>query len=478
IVDVKDFDTPINSFETFRDDLTTRILIDVDGDYDYYYNQEGNTLKLNVDKKQIVSVIKEDKTYNGKTFSLNFQNISVRRALQIIANFNNFNLITSDTVEGDITLRLDDVPWDQALEKILQIKGLGKRLDGNILMIAPAEELAIRESQELKNKQEVEELAPTYTEYIQINYAKAAVIAELLKNEDSTLLTKRGSVSIDERTNMLLLKDTVESIENIHRLVKVIDIPIRQVLIEARVVTVRDNIAQDLGIRWGFSDQQGNDGSSGTLIGADKIANGIIPSLDERLNVNLPARNNNAASIAFHVAKLADGTLLDLELSALEQEDKAEVVASPRLLASNQQKSYIEQGVEIPFVQSTSSGATSVTFKKAVLLLEVTPQITPDNRIILDLRITQDSKGETVATAVGNAVSIDTQRIGTQALVKNGDTIVLGGIYQQQIVNNVNKVPILGDIPFLGYLFRNTQQKNERRELLIFVTPKIIEPQL
>ncbi|WP_133405539.1 type IV pilus secretin PilQ [Parashewanella tropica] len=478
IVDVNDFDTPIKSFETFRDDLISRVMVDVDGEYEYRYNQEGNTLRLNVDKVVREAAIKKEKTYSGKAFTLNFQNISVRTALQIIADMNQFNLIVSDTVEGDITLRLDQVPWDQALDLILQTKGLGKRIEGNILMVAPAEELAIRESQQLKNKQEVEKLAPLFSEYIQINYAKAINIASLLKNEDSSLLTKRGSVAVDERTNTLLVKDTADTIESVHRLVKIIDVPIRQVEIEARVVTVRDNVAEDLGVRWGFSDQQGRDGTSGSLEGANAIANGRIPSLSDRLNVNLPARNDNAAGIAFHVAKLADGTLLDLELSALEQEDKAEIVASPRLTVSNQQKGYISQGIEIPFVQATSSGATSVTFKPAVLLLEVVPQITPDNRVILDLKITQDSRGETVPTAVGDAVSIDTQRIGTQALVKNGDTIVLGGIYQRNLINNVSKVPILGDIPYLGYLFRNTQEKNERRELLIFVTPKIVTYQL
>ena len=479
IVDVNDFDTPVKSFETFRDDLTSRILVDVAGDYGYTYNQDGNTLRLFVDEKEPEVITEEEKTYNGRVFSLNFQNISVRSALQMIADFNQFNLIVSDSVDGDVTLRLDDVPWDQALDLIMQTKGLDKRIEGNILMVAPAEELAIRESNELKNKKEVEELAPLYSEYVQINYAKAEDLAELLKGEDSSLLSKRGTVAVDVRTNTLLIKDTKESIENVHRLVKILDIPIKQVLIEARVVTVRDNIAEDLGVRWGFTDQQDNDGTSGTLEGANDISNGDIPSISDRLNVNLPAPSEiRPASIAFKVADFADGTILDLELSALEREDKAEIVASPRLLTSNQTKGYISQGVEIPYVESTSSGATSVTFKPAVLLLEVTPQITPDNRIILDLVITQDSAGQTVTTPTGNAVAIDTQRIGTQALVKNGETIVLGGIYQQQIIDNVNKVPILGDVPFLGYLFRNSQKRNERRELLIFVTPKIVTEEL
>ncbi len=478
VMDVQDFSTPVKNFETFKDDLTTRIIVDVSGNYEFNYKQEDNLFRLSINKVERTVATKDIKKYNGKTLSLNFQNISVRTVLQIIADYNNFNLVTSDTVEGDITLRLDDVPWDQALDLILQTKGLDKRIEGNILMVAPSEELAIRESQNLKSKQEVKELAPLYSEYLQINYAKATDIAELLKGTDSSLLSPRGSVAVDERTNTVLVKDTAEIIENIHRLVEVLDIPIRQVLIESRMVTVKDDVSEDLGIRWGVTDQQGDKGTSGSLEGAGDIANGTIPSLDNRLNVNLPAAVTNPTSIAFHVAKLADGTILDLELSALEQENKGEIIASPRITTSNQKSAYIEQGVEIPYVQSTSSGATSVTFKKAVLSLRVTPQITPDNRVILDLEITQDSQGKTVDTPTGPAVAIDTQRIGTQVLVDNGETIVLGGIYQQNLISRVSKVPILGDIPLVGFLFRNSTDKNERQELLIFVTPKIVNEKL
>ncbi|WP_394205621.1 type IV pilus secretin PilQ [Shewanella waksmanii] len=478
VMDVQDFATPVNSFETFKEELTTRILVDVSGQYEYNYKQEGSLFRLSVKKAERMTVVKEEKKYEGRSLSLNFQSISVRTVLQIIADYNDFNLVTSDTVEGDITLRLDDVPWDQALDLILQTKGLDKRVEGNILMIAPAEELAIRESQELKNQQEVKELAPLFSEYLQINYAKATDIAELLKGDESSLLSSRGSVAVDERTNTLLVKDTEETLENVHRLIEVLDIPIRQVLIESRMVTVKDDVSEDLGIRWGVTDQQGNKGTSGSLEGANDIANGIVPSLGDRLNVNLPAAVANPTSIAFHVAKLADGTLLDLELSALEVESKGEIIASPRITTSNQKAAYIEQGVEIPYVESASSGATTVQFKKAVLSLRVTPQITPDNRVILDLEITQDSQGKTVDTPLGQAVSIDTQRIGTQVLVDHGETIVLGGIYQQQLINRVSKVPVLGDIPFVGYLFRNTSDKNERQELLIFVTPKIVSEEI
>ncbi|WP_371931164.1 type IV pilus secretin PilQ [Shewanella sp. ULN5] len=478
VMDVEDFATPVSSFETFKEDLTSRILVDVNGNYEYNYKQDGNVFKVNIDKIERLAVAKEDKKYNGRSLSLNFQSISVRTVLQIIADYNNFNLVTSDTVEGDITLRLDDVPWDQALDLILQTKGLDKRIEGNILMVAPSEELAIRESNDLKNKQEVKELAPLYSEFLQINYAKALDIAELLKGTDSSLLSSRGSVAVDARTNTLLVKDTAEILESIHRLIEVLDIPIKQVLIESRMVTVKDDVSEDLGIRWGITDQQGTKGTSGSLEGAGSIAGGIIPGLDDRLNVNLPAAVSNPTSIAFHVAKLADGTVLDLELSALEQENKGEIIASPRITTSNQKAAYIEQGVEIPYVESASSGATSVSFKKAVLSLRVTPQITPDNRVILDLEITQDSQGKTVQTPTGEAVSIDTQRIGTQVLVDNGETIVLGGIYQQNLISRVSKVPVLGDIPLVGFLFRNTTDRNERQELLIFVTPKIISEKL
>lgn len=478
VMDVYDFATPVKSFETFKDDLTTRFVVDIEGNYEYNYQQDGSLFILSMKKSKRMNIVKEEKKYDGRSLSLNFQNISVRTVLQIIADYNDFNLVTSDTVEGDITLRLDDVPWDQALDLILQAKGLDKRIEGNILMIAPSEEIAIRESQELKNKQEVKELAPLYSEYLQINYAKATDIAGLLKGEDSSLLSSRGSVAVDERTNTLLVKDTEETLENIHRLIEVLDIPIKQVLIEARMVTVKDDISEDLGVRWGITDQQGDKGTSGSLEGANDIANGTIPSIGDRLNVNLPAAVANPTSIAFHVAKLADGTVLDLELSALEQENKGEIIASPRITTSNQKAAFIEQGVEIPYVEASSSGATTVSFKKAVLSLRVTPQITPDNRVILDLEITQDSQGKTVDTPTGQAVSIDTQRIGTQVLVDHGETIVLGGIYQQQMISRVSKVPLLGDIPYLGFMFRNTSDKNERQELLIFVTPKIVSEAL
>ncbi|KPH89914.1 type IV pilus secretin PilQ family protein [Pseudoalteromonas sp. SIMBA_153] len=472
-LDVLDFGTVVSSIETFKEDNLTRIVIEPNKAFAYTYQQIENIFTLTVEKDETQNgFLDGGKEYLGRPMTLNFQDISVRAVLQIIAGYNDFNLVTSDSVTGNITLRLDGVPWDQALDVVLRIKGLDKRMDGSILMVAPSEELAAREAKELKAKQQVEDLEPLYSEYIRLNYAKAEDFADLLKTDTNSIITARGSVSVDQRTNTLLMKDTAKSIESVRRMVETLDIPVKQVVIEARMVTVRDNVTEDLGVRWGFSDQQGSDGVSGTLEGAETISNGNIPSLSDRLNVNLPVANPSA-SIGMHIAKLANGTLIDLELTALEEENKGEIIASPRITAANQQKARIEQGTEIPYVESASSGATTVSFKKAVLSLEVTPHITPDNKVILNLIITQDTRGDTVQTGTGPAVAIDTQQIETQVLVENGQTVVLGGIFQQQIINSTKKVPLLGDLPYVGRLFKSTSEFNEKRELLIFVTPKI-----
>jgi type IV pilus assembly protein PilQ len=472
-LDVLDFGTVVSKIETFKEEGLSRIVIEPNAAFTFTYQQIDNILTLTVAKDETQNAYLDGgKEYQGRPMTLNFQDISVRAVLQIIAGYNDFNLVTSDSVTGNITLRLDGVPWDQALDVVLRIKGLDKRMDGSILMVAPAEELAAREAKELKAKQDVQNLEPLYSEYIRLNYAKAEEFADLLKTDTSSIITQRGSVSVDKRTNTLLIKDTAKSIENVRRMVETLDIAVKQVVIESRMVTVRDNVKEDLGVRWGFSDQQGSDGVSGTLEGANTISNGIIPSLSDRLNVNLPV-TNPSASIGIHIAKLANGTLIDLELTALEEENRGEIIASPRITTANQQQARIEQGTEIPYVESASSGATTVSFKKAVLSLQVTPHITPDNKVILDLIITQDTRGDTVQTGTGPAVAIDTQQIETQVLVENGQTIVLGGIFQQQIINSTKKVPLLGDIPYIGRLFKSTSEFNEKRELLIFVTPKI-----
>ena len=477
-LDVVDFGTIVKGIETFKEGASTRLVIDTTAEFTFTYQQIDNIFTLNVERDTTNrSILGGGKEYKGRAISLNFQDIPVRTVLQIIADYNGFNLVTSDSVTGNITLRLDGTPWDQALDIVLRVKGLDKRMDGNILMVAPTDELAAREARELEAKQTVADLEPLYSDFLAVNYAKAADIAKLLSNKDATLLSSRGSVNVDERTNTILIKDTAVNIENVRKLIERLDVPVRQVLIESRMVTVRDSVSDELGIRWGFSDQQSgsssNKGSSGSAGGANDIANGVIPPIDDRWNVNLPV-TNPAGSIAFHIARLADGTLLDLELSALEQENKGEIIASPRITTANQKEARIEQGVEIPYVQAASSGATTVEFKKAVLSLTVTPQITPDNKIILDLVITQNTRGETVQTPTGPATAIDTQQIQTQVLVDNGETIVLGGIYQQQVLSTVSKVPLFGDIPYVGALFRSTREINEKNELLIFVTPKII----
>ncbi|MFT5756233.1 MAG: type IV pilus assembly protein PilQ [Alteromonadaceae bacterium] len=470
-LDVTDFGTLVSGIETFKEGRNARLVVDIDSEFTFKHQQLNNVFSIVVSKKiKNPSYLGDADDFSGKAISLNFQDISVRTVLQIIADYNGFNLVTSDTVAGNITLRLDGVPWDQALDIILKVKGLDKRMEGNILMVAPSDELAAREARDLQVLQQVEELAPLYSEFLQVNYAKAAELAGLIKTEDNSILSTRGSVSVDERTNTLLLRDTAKSIEDIKRMVNVLDIPIRQVVIEARMVTVKDSINEELGIRWGVTDTDGEYTTAGTIKGADIASGGVIPSLTDRLNVNLPAVTP-AGSIAFQVARLADGAILDLELSAMEKEKKGEIIASPRITTSNQKEAYIEQGVEIPYQEAASSGATTTQFKKAVLSLTVTPHITPDDRIILDLVVTQDTVSDVTN---GQAPAIDTQRIGTQVLVNNGETIVLGGIYQQAIINSVSKVPVLGDIPYFGWLFRNSTNINEKKELLIFVTPRIV----
>ena len=473
-IDVQDFATLVSQIETFSEKNAGKIVITTQSIADYQYQKQGNELHLTFSPQvQLSAEQKVASKYQGEPISLDFQDVPVRQVLQIIAQVNGFNLVTTDTVTGNVTISLTDVPWDQALNMILKIKGLDKREEGNILLIAPSEELSARETQQLQSQQQVADLAPLASHNIQINYAKAVELAPILKSEDSSILSPRGSVTIDERTNTLIIRDTTESIEAAKDTIALLDVPVRQVLIESRMVTVRDGVDEQLGVRWGYTDQQNADGVSGSIEGAETVAGGTIPPISDRLNVNLPV-TNPAGRIGISVARLIDGTILDLELSALETENKGEIIASPRITVANQQEAYIEQGTEIPYVQSTSSGATSVEFKKAVLSMKVVPHITPDNRVILDLVVTQDTRGDTVTTPTGPAVAIDTQEISTQVLVENGETIVLGGIFQQTITDTNSQVPLFGELPVVGRLFKSTQQVNDKRELLIFVTPKIL----
>lgn len=476
LMDVTDFATPVGKIDVSKQGNDIVLDLSVSGGFDYRYDQSQNLFVVEVAAKKVATTAKKDAgkvKYQGKPISLNFQDVPIRTVLQLIADFNNFNLVTTDSVAGNITLRLDGVPWEQALDTVLKVKGLDKRLDGNILLVAPAKEIAEREKQSLESKNQVAELAPLVTEYIQINYAKAGEIAGLLSTDKTRLLSSRGAVSVDDRTNTLLVKDTPEVIDHIKRMLQVLDIPVKQVIIEARMVTIDDGVDEQLGVRWGVTKAEENGSISGTIKGNDTVADGEVPDIKDRLNVNLPVASA-AGSIAFQVAKLADGTLLDLELSALETENKAEIIASPRVTTANQKEAIIEQGTEFPSNTSSSSGATTVEWKKAVLSLKVTPHITPDNRVILDLTVTQDTLGQEVKTGTGTGTAINTQQISTQVLVDNGETLVLGGIYQQTMKKDVTKVPVLGDIPGVGYLFRSTSEKNSKRELLIFVTPKIV----
>lgn len=474
-IDVSQFGTMVKGIETFQEQDLSRLEIRYDGNVRVQQTSENDQIEFRLSPlTQQEIVAQETNIFEGEPISLNFQDVPVRQVLQIIAQANGFNLVTTDTVSGNVTISLSSVPWDQALDMILKVRGLDKRLEGNILLIAPREELAARETQALQAKQQVQELAELKTDHITINYAKANDIAAIIQNTDGGILSDRGSVTVDDRTNTILIRDIQTSIDGARSIIKALDIPVKQVLIESRMVTVRDNVDEELGVRWGFTANSSEGATSGSLSGADEANSGIVPSeITDRLNVNLPV-TNPAGRIGFQIADLVDGTILDLELSALESENKGEIIASPRITVANQQEAYIEQGTEIPYVQATSSGATSVEFKKAVLSLKVTPHITPDNRIILNLVVTQDTQGETVSTSTGPAVAIDTQEISTQVLVENGETIVLGGIFQQVSTSDESKVPILGDVPMLGKLFSSSSTVEQKRELLIFVTPKII----
>ncbi|MBY7945643.1 type IV pilus secretin PilQ family protein [Vibrio fluvialis] len=488
LLDVRDFATAVENIEVFRQQPSTLLVATVQGEFNYDYSLKGNYLEVVIrklkaeEKAKPKSVLEKE----GKLISINFQDIPVRNVLQLIADYNEFNLVVSDSVRGNLTLRLDGVPWQQVLDIILQVKGLDKRVDGNVILVAPKEELDLREKQQLEKARMAEELGDLQSDILIINFAKASDIAQMIGGDGAVnMLSERGSISIDERTNALLIRELPENIAVIRDIVASLDIPVKQVQIEARIVTVNEGNLDELGVRWGFSSTNGSTTTGGSIesnLGAIGLYDGGNNSggsgdgvaIDDFLNVNLAATSANASSIAFQVAKLGADTLLDLELSAMQRESTAEIISSPRLITTNKQPAYIEQGTEIPYLESSSSGATSVAFKKAVLSLKVTPQITPDNRLVLDLSVTQDRPGEVVKTGTGEAVAINTQRIGTQVLVNNGETVVLGGIFQHSITNSVDKVPLLGDLPVLGALFRRSYEQMGKSELLIFVTPKVV----
>ncbi len=498
-LDVTDFATPVTTVDTLRTNLDTRIVISAQGKYEQLAYQSDNefTIEINPapEDTEESSLFSETKEYDGQRLTLNFQDIETRAVLQLLAETSGRNIVVSDTVQGNVTLRLRNVPWDQALDIVMTTKGLDMRQNGNVIIVAPAEEIAARETADLEARQAINELEPLYSEFLQVNYAKATDLAELISASEgqNSLLSDRGSVAIDGRTNTLLVQDTVERLQDVRRLVRTLDVPIRQVLIESRIVVVSDDFSRDLGIRFGATayNENSTDGAtviSGTGVGTDTMitsildnladpANGTIfpvqlPDLNNRYNVNVPISD---AAGRFSIAVLETDYLVDLELTALQTEGRAEIVSTPRVITANQKEARIEQGVEIPYQQSASSGATTTQFKKAVLSLTVTPQITPDDKIIMDLRVSKDNVGELVASATGGFVpSIDTRAIETQVLVNDGQTVVLGGIYETERRETVNKVPFLGDIPGVGVLFRSTQKVSNKAELLIFVTPKIL----
>ncbi len=485
-LNVIDFATPVTAIDTFMRGNNVRMEISATGEFQHLAYQAGDTLTVEVQpvsEEEQAATRKTVEAFTGEKLSLNFQNIEVRAVLQLLADFTGLNLVTSDSVKGSVTLRLKNVPWDQALDIILKSRGLGMRRTGDVIMVAPNEEIAAREKLELEAHRQIQELAPLYNDSIQANYAKAADLAALLKGEKNSLLSERGSITIDERTNKLLIKDTLENLTSIRKLVTELDVPVRQVLIESRVVLATDNFNKEFGVRFGASDVSNNDplGTpsstvvSGSLEATTQIINGQTVMAPARYNVDLPVSNMaaSAASIGLALVKLPFGTLVELELSAAQAEGQTEVVSSPRVITANQKEAVIEQGVEIPYQQASSSGATNVTFKKAVLSLRVTPQITPDDRIIMDLKVNKDSPD--YARSILGQPPINTQQVQTQVLVENGETIVLGGVYEQNKQNQIVRVPFLSDIPLLGNLFRRTYNQDEKSELLIFVSPKILK---
>lgn len=483
-LDVIDFATPVQTIYTTSAGNNVRMVINAKGYYEHLAYQSNNVFSVQV--TEVSSQAKKEELqkerfgYTGKRLSLNFQDVPVRAVLQLIADFTDLNMVASDTVDGSITLRLRNVPWDQALDIILKTKGLDKRQSGNVMLVGPADEILAREQQELESKQQIAELAPLRSELIQVNYAKASDIAALLQGE-SSLLSERGSVSVDERTNNMLIHETTDKLEEIRKLLVSLDIPIRQVLIESRIVVATDGYAKDLGARFGITQDIsdfGGPGSGGLISGGgtNAFSTGTNDDGETIIGVN-DGLNSNLGVVAptgtfgFSFAHLPFGTLIDLELSAMQAENRGEVISSPKVVTSNQTEALIEQGTEIPFQEASASGATAVTFKKAVLSLRVTPQITPDDRIIMDLNVTNDSVGEVTA----GVPSINTNEVRTQVLVKNGETIVLGGVFEEETANGIDKVPFFGDLPVIGRLFRRETSLNNKEELLIFITPKILK---
>lgn len=494
-LDVTDFATPVTSVSTVPQGDKVRMTISPKGLWEYNAYQSDNQFVVEV--KQVIEdpnklVQGSKRGYQGEKLSLNFQNIDVRAVLQVIADFTDFNIITSDTVAGNVTLRLKDVPWDQALDIILQAKGLDMRKNGNVIWIAPRDELAAREKLQLESMQQIADIEPLRTESFQLNYHKAKAVFDFLKNKDQTILSKRGAVIVDERTNKLFVTDSGHRLDDLRRLIAEIDVPARQVMIEARIVEAEDNFTKSLGARLGFHDTAGTGyrlgggpnrftfggGLPDTGFHTGQIGTPIPSFTNDSLGVNLPASitGKQAGQFSFVLFNSAATKFLNLEVSALEADGKGKIISSPRVVTADQIEALIEQGVEIPYQQATSSGATSVSFRKANLALKVKPHITPDGRVNLVVDVNKDTPNTRLAT--GSGLAIDTKHVKTEVLVDNGGTVVIGGIYTQDESTVTDRVPFFGDLPYVGFLFKRTDRKDNKTELLVFITPKIISDTL
>ncbi len=504
VLDSSDFGTPVTTFSSLQSGDRVHMVVEPKGAWEHSAYQTDNQFVLEVRQQKIdPNKLTQGPGFAGEKLSLNFQNIEVRALLQVIADFTNFNIVTSDSVTGNVTLRLKDVPWDQALDIILETKGLGLRKTGNVILIAPKEELAARRKASLASEQEVLTLETVRTQSFQLNYAKAEdvmkqiVANQALANQQSggggasnRMLSPRGSINFDIRTNQVFVTDIPSKLEEVAVVIAKIDIPVRQVLIEARIVIADDTFGRSLGVRLGFADLSiksgqapgvslGNSGNTRATVGGNLAAVGgqtgqvAGPAFNDTTFVNLPAPGKNdysAATFALSLFGVNAARFLNLEISALEADGKGKVVSSPRVVTSDQVKALIEQGEELPYQVATSSGATALTFRKATLKLEVTPQITPEGNVILEVDVNKDSVGR----ATANGLAIDTKHVRTQVLVENGGTVVIGGIFEQVDRTDVTKVPFLGDIPFLGNLFKTTNKTSDKKELLIFITPKVV----
>ena len=481
-LDVVDFATPVQDVDTFAQGDNVRMVIEPKGTWEYAAYQTDN--KFIVELKPVVvdtdKLGKSNKAgYTGEKLTLNFQKIDVREALNVIADFTDTNMVISDTVSGNITLRLKDVPWDQAFDIILQSRGLDMRKNGNVIQVAPREEIAAKEKIDLTAHQEISELEELRTESFQLSYQKGDAVAAMLTNDKQRMLSKRGSAVVDKRTNIVFVQDTPTYLEAARKLIKQIDVPIRQVMIEARVVVATDDFGKNLGVRLGYNSTDsfnvngnkvlGNVGANTATMAASPLLSTTVTPVNTP-NVNLPSAGT-AGAFSMLLFNNSLSKLLSVELTALETDSKGKVISSPRVVTSDQTEALIETGTEVPYQAATSSGATSVSFKKATLSLSVKPQITPDDNVIMDIKVNKDSPGIVYA----GVPSIDTNKVNTQVLVENGGTVVIGGVYSQTQSNGVSKVPLLGDIPVLGYLFRSTAALDNKSELLVFITPKIIK---